>query len=651
MWTQQVGLHDAANYGLLKVVFELNLQLFQSAAKDKNKTLLLFLFRDHTQTGEDATPLEYFIDTISTDMKKIWTSITKPETYAASEITDFFVFEFVSLPHKLHSAEQFDQQCGQLRDRFLRRDHPKKILDQAYKKDIPADGFSRYAEDIWSAIQANKDINLPSQKEMLAMYRCEEIMNQSLKEFSKQLDELKRPLLESNKIIPDFSSRSTTLVDAALELYDAQAKRYHAEVFKQKRGNLLERAGSELERLFFDQVKLITSQTLNDLEEVLQQKFPSHATTPNFLAVARQVHEEQLKEYSNRISACLVSRFEWSFKTALIEFEEAVKRRMETTRTQQAELHSQEVSNSFKSKIESELQTILTKATRPQAETHDVSVWPKIAAMVRDLSNDAQQRLLTNLEEIGLAKEPAGSRASNLVLGVPELVKQRMRGALGTKLAAVMEARVASKFANDPHGGSRRWGPLDDVRAAFAASKDGAFEILQQFSVLRLDEGKTSKLNWLQKKDNTWEVDADANAVPADLSIFSRDEVEQIYDQFEKASKIMLDGALRDQENAKYSSQTFLIVGFIVLVFGWNEIGWLLSNPFVLILVVILGAIAAVITKTGQWQTIAPFIVPTLKIAYQAGLNAANTVIVKLMDTQPRAAAVAAGATGKTKSD
>jgi len=31
MWTTDVGRHDAANYGLLKIVFELNLQLFQSS--------------------------------------------------------------------------------------------------------------------------------------------------------------------------------------------------------------------------------------------------------------------------------------------------------------------------------------------------------------------------------------------------------------------------------------------------------------------------------------------------------------------------------------------------------------------------------------------------------------------------------------------
>src|SRR6266550_8653546 len=49
MWANDVGRHDGANYSLLKIIFELNLQLFQTSAPStrSEKTLLLFCFRDH----------------------------------------------------------------------------------------------------------------------------------------------------------------------------------------------------------------------------------------------------------------------------------------------------------------------------------------------------------------------------------------------------------------------------------------------------------------------------------------------------------------------------------------------------------------------------------------------------------------------------
>jgi hypothetical protein len=120
----------------------------QACSFSKNKTLLLFIFRDHSQRDDDA-PLRSFVDVITTDMDKIWTSISKPEKFAESTVSDFFDFSFVSLPPRPHAPEKFDEQCGILQQRFLQPDHPRRILNAQYKKDIPADGFPKYAADIW----------------------------------------------------------------------------------------------------------------------------------------------------------------------------------------------------------------------------------------------------------------------------------------------------------------------------------------------------------------------------------------------------------------------------------------------------------------------------------------------------------------------
>lgn len=83
-------------------------------------------------------------------------------------------------------------------------------------------------------------------------------------------------------------------------------------------------------------------------------------------------------------------------------------------------------------------------------------------------------------------------------------------------MAGIMEARVAATFANDPRGGARRWGPLDDVRGSFNSAKDDAVEILQQLTVMGLDmdenaDGSSKKRPvWLVQdrnaKDAAWEL-------------------------------------------------------------------------------------------------------------------------------------------------
>ncbi len=68
--------------GLLKTVFEVNLGLFggspsstsaSGAAASREKTLLLFVIRDYV----GHTPLENLTNTLTKDMEKIWSSLSK----------------------------------------------------------------------------------------------------------------------------------------------------------------------------------------------------------------------------------------------------------------------------------------------------------------------------------------------------------------------------------------------------------------------------------------------------------------------------------------------------------------------------------------------------------------------------------------------
>lgn len=70
MFENDVGRFQGANYGLLKTVFDVNLQLFQAIGSPK--TLLLFVIRDQT-----LIPLEGHVETLTTDLNKIWSELSK----------------------------------------------------------------------------------------------------------------------------------------------------------------------------------------------------------------------------------------------------------------------------------------------------------------------------------------------------------------------------------------------------------------------------------------------------------------------------------------------------------------------------------------------------------------------------------------------
>ena len=133
--------------------------------------MLLFVIRDFT----NVTSLDNLSATLKSDIEKIWDGLSKPKGKEDSKFHDFFDTEFVGMPHKVFTPEKFMEDVAQLTDRFSDSNHEKYIFSSNYHKNIPADGFAAFASSIWKCILENKDLDLPSQKQLLAQYRCDEI--------------------------------------------------------------------------------------------------------------------------------------------------------------------------------------------------------------------------------------------------------------------------------------------------------------------------------------------------------------------------------------------------------------------------------------------------------------------------------------------
>lgn len=146
LWEHQVGLYQGANMGLLKTVFEVNLGLFGKAQESSSqKTLLLFVIRDHIGT----TPLANLADTLTTDLNRIWESLSKPEELRDRKLSDYFDLSFTTLPHKVLVPDKFEEEVKELRKRFAEKDSKDYLFKPAYHKRIPADGVAMYMEGIW----------------------------------------------------------------------------------------------------------------------------------------------------------------------------------------------------------------------------------------------------------------------------------------------------------------------------------------------------------------------------------------------------------------------------------------------------------------------------------------------------------------------
>jgi hypothetical protein len=52
-------------------------------------------------------------------------------------------------------------------------------------------------------VQSNKDLDLPTQQELLAQFRCDEISAQALAEFNEQSKSQRKPV-ESGRVVEDL---------------------------------------------------------------------------------------------------------------------------------------------------------------------------------------------------------------------------------------------------------------------------------------------------------------------------------------------------------------------------------------------------------------------------------------------------------------
>lgn len=109
------------------------------------------------------------------------------------------------------------------------------VFEEKYHKRIPADGISQYMGTIWvrpfspssavvlmrreqEAVVSNKDLDLPTQQELLAQFRCDEIANTVFASFVEGLGAIgESPGV--GKIIVGLGGKMEGIRESALGLF------------------------------------------------------------------------------------------------------------------------------------------------------------------------------------------------------------------------------------------------------------------------------------------------------------------------------------------------------------------------------------------------------------------------------------------------
>ena len=291
MWTSDVGRYTASNYGVLKIVFEMNLKLFQQNYSKK----ILILLRDFDPSRNKKDKIESMI---LNDIYNIWSEIKIPEKYQGKKPNDFFTFEFITLPNKIYVPDQFDKECDLLKER-LKHDHENYIFGNLNDiKNVPADGLQQYINQLWNDILNEKELNIPSQREMLANYRCTEIKQNILSSFDKEIKDLNSECAKTN--VNDFKSRCEDINKRMLDSYDEVAKNYEDKIYQNIRNQLEETISQKLFACFLSQTKRLIPMIQKFMRLDLAKQLKKNQND-NYMEFADKLGSKYIKMLINKL--------------------------------------------------------------------------------------------------------------------------------------------------------------------------------------------------------------------------------------------------------------------------------------------------------------------------------------------------------------
>ncbi|KAF8439561.1 RHD3/Sey1 [Kalaharituber pfeilii] len=636
IWEHQVGLYQGANMGLLKTVFEVNLQLFQKNQTTSQRSLLFFVIRDHV----GHTPIKSLAELLLADLSRIWSSLTKPPGLEESQISDFFDFEFAALPHKILQAEQFVEQTKLLRKRFREVEDEEQLASSkssihsgtgplggdspvflpSYHRRIPADGFPMYAEGIWSQIITNKDLDLPTQQELLAQYRCDEISNNCMTKFDQQIGPFEENSRSGKGVLAGLGPIMKKARKDCLAEFEESAGRYYKPVFKRKKEELISKIDARLKALVVLQLAELHKRAVTDFEEEVVSVLKTgkggvpngtangSATTYDFRTIVDTARESAIKQFEEEAEELVLPPEENSSWAGYEKQElEALKKDMDVVA---ARLRVEEMKR-LVGRLERTLRSKLGEGVGLEFSKMTMKGDDGVGdgSMLWDGIWKVFEREVTEGAKIFKRKAESFNAGENEIkVGIWRL-KRRGWSVLkakieeevgGGNLLMKLRENFEDRFRYDDSGVPRVWKPSDDIESHYRRAREATIKLIPLVSHIKLNStGSEPPLSGF------------VGPVPADAHLGDEEGADQPFpaaDEFSvlsEAKQVELTNRFKRTADALYveakrstiSSVAQIPVYFyaLLLALGWNEIWAVLRNPLYFMFMLVLAALGYII--------------------------------------------------------
>jgi len=234
----------------------------------------------------------------------------------------------------------FEEQTNDLRQRYLfhlifphlslpRFVEPERD-DYIFKHhdldaNVPMDGLFLFMDNVWTTIKDCKDINLPSQKTLVANLRCTDIKNEIIASLQDKTNNLKEKT--SKGFYADFGREGEQILQEALQLFDSQTENYEKTVVAEKRKELSNTLLQTFFEIYERQVSQIRKAAVADLNSKLSEIKVNPENIGNVMEKVKKAQNEVYDTFQKSVQNVVVPGSDWNTELVLSE----VKQQMDET--------------------------------------------------------------------------------------------------------------------------------------------------------------------------------------------------------------------------------------------------------------------------------------------------------------------------------
>ena len=551
------------------------------------------------------------------DLTRIWSGLNKPPGLEKSKIEDYFDFAFAALPHKILQPERFVSEVAKLGTRFREghRDPRRDPLrgDQEYEggvflpeyhRRIPADGFSIYAEQVWDQIVNNKDLDLPTQQELMAQFRCDEIAREVLVDFDEAIITFENKQAEgiragTPEVLGGLGAAMRTARMKTVKNFETEASRYHKGVYARKKAELESKIDGRLKVLFQGQLSAAHKSGVRNFSDAVSAAVKAgqkRGASYDFAEIVDREKKVALSKYEKEARGSLVEGAPWSnYKQEMALYQKELSEVSGRLRRDEMRRLATRVERWVRSRLGESVGLEFNAigsgrggsgAPESGERGSEKEIWDRIWSIFRKTVQEADRRFTERAKSFDASSGEVDVglwRLRRKSWGVlrAKIDEEMMEGNLLLKLRENFE----DKFRYDEAGVPRIWRPTDDIEGIYTKARESTLTLIPLLS--KFQSAHTSTPPPLDE----WIGSVPSEATPADeedlvpiggvdedegksleeeMTILTDAKRQDITTRFKKTA----DGVYVEAKRSAIGGMTQVPLYFygLLLALGWNEI-------------------------------------------------------------------------------